>query len=759
MDDGRPSRSRPAEPPLYFHMEQAPKHPTTLLQADEFPYRPQTHPGSCFSSQSHHIPHQHVGPQPNARREEKTSTARIKQADTRPISQEQLVAEVKGIYAGLVMVEDKCIEVDVAKTNPRQQWHALIAVPRALLHEHHDFFLSFQHPSASPSPPHEHRDFFLASQHPFPSPGVRRLASKYAMPARMWRHGIHTFLELLWRHGIHTVLELLHRGLPVSLAHMLTFTVYHEHSMMEHKLAFIYPAYSMMALLYETVPAFENTWIECLGDLDGYRMAIEDDNVRDRTDASSHRMAIEDDNVSVGDAWTEVGSEWCNKASDRLPTTGRLYHHLAILARPKAMQQLFYYNKALCVAITFVSARESIMTLFDPVMAVDSNSGWQPRRPSTEHAFVKTQEVMFASERVDKLSKQLDEFMATLDSHIGHSKPRLLEPGYHMAISNCCAVLGYGSTSNPIRSLINQTRTHKPETGIGDAAAVHISRPWRDLDRRTDLPIGLRHIGLIANPSNPSEGVPPASSALNGVHSHNKRLHGHRVNNPPLWNLRSGVISRILRLFIPLFGISVVLAGDPWYLHVPKVLLLGVSAMGSFGTGMASLNLDMADPARGDGPAHMSLRIAASLLVGILAVGYSFWFLLSHARKTRRFISGMFCASVFWLIVRLVRGSSDRDKTSGGGSDYIWLDELNLLGCVATVVGILNAQRSMFSPAEAEEDDEPGDLRDTRGDVESQEEGRRLNARRDEDGAGGRLMGLMEIGTSSVSAVSQVAGA
>ena len=36
-----------------------------------------------------------------------------------------------------------------------------------------------------------------------------------------------------------------------------------------------------MALLYETVLAFENTWIECLGDLGRYRMAIEDDDVRD----------------------------------------------------------------------------------------------------------------------------------------------------------------------------------------------------------------------------------------------------------------------------------------------------------------------------------------------------------------------------------------------------------------------------------------------------------------------------------------------
>lgn len=167
---------------------------------------------------------------PDESAEEEPPTKLIKQPETRPISQDQLVAEVKGIYAGLVMVESKCIEVDNAQSSQsetklnHEQWQALIALHRTLLHEHHDFFLASQHPSASPA--------------------LRRLASKYAMPARMWRHGIHSFLELL-RHR-----------LPASLEHMLTF---------------IYLAYSMMALLYETVPAFEDTWIECLGDLGRYR--------------------------------------------------------------------------------------------------------------------------------------------------------------------------------------------------------------------------------------------------------------------------------------------------------------------------------------------------------------------------------------------------------------------------------------------------------------------------------------------------------
>ncbi|GKT52621.1 EST/SMG-like protein 1 [Colletotrichum spaethianum] len=278
----------------------------------------------------------------------------IKQPETRPISQEQLVAEVKGIYAGLVMVESKCIEVVNAQsstkdTGPKlnnEQWQALIALHRTLLHEHHDFFLASQHPSASPA--------------------LRRLASKYAMPARMWRHGIHSFLELL-RHR-----------LPASLEHMLTF---------------IYLAYSMMALLYETVPTFEDTWIECLGDLGRYRMAIENENLKDR------------------EVWNSVSRHWYSKSSDKAPTTGRLYHHLAILARPNALQELSYHLKSLCVPVPFLSARESIMTLFDPHL-----DGSPTRLHPVDAAFVRAHGILFSGKNSDKFESSADNFIGGIDS-------------------------------------------------------------------------------------------------------------------------------------------------------------------------------------------------------------------------------------------------------------------------------------------------------------------------------------------------------
>ncbi|KAK4136928.1 hypothetical protein BT67DRAFT_195365 [Trichocladium antarcticum] len=387
-DDGTAPRPRPYEMSNVASQQRPRASPASLPRPHRQPIRP-----------------------PAPAEDESTAAEIIRQPETRPISQEQLIAEVKGIYAGVVMVESKCIEVDNTQTsqasqhNPanklnNEQWQALIALHRTLLHEHHDFFLASQHPSASPA--------------------LRRLAAKYAMPARMWRHGIHSFLELL-RHR-----------LPASLDHMLTF---------------IYLAYSMMALLYETVPAFEETWIECLGDLGRYRMAIEDDDIRDR------------------EVWTAVSRHWYSKASDKVPAIGRLYHHLAILARPNALQQLYYYSKSLCVAMSFTATRESIMTLFEPILAPPPNLQ-QARLPPAEYAFVKSHAILFSGRQYETLEPTMDEFFQLLDNHIGRSTRRWLESGYFISIANICALMGYASETNPIVRALKDT--HPSESPAQD---------------------------------------------------------------------------------------------------------------------------------------------------------------------------------------------------------------------------------------------------------------------------------------------------
>ncbi|KAL8894031.1 MAG: hypothetical protein Q9192_004692, partial [Flavoplaca navasiana] len=316
------------------------------------------------------------------------------QPETRPISHAQLVVEVKGIYHGLVMVEQKCIEVDEKqlaaalerdpskKTDLKDgQWQALTALHKTLLHEHHDFFLASQHPSASPP--------------------LSKLASKYTMPARMWRHGIHAFLEVL-RHR-----------LPASLDHML---------------AFIYIAYSMMALLYETVTTFEDTWIECLGDLARYRMAIEDSNTGDR------------------EIWGAVARSWYNKAADRRPGIGRLYHHLAILARPFSLSQLAYYTRSLSSVEPFDSARGSVMALFQPVL--DGKTFSHHRMKALELAYIKMHGVLFDRPQDEETFREtlISIQNGLLDAYIDRITSNFKEQGLYIATANIAGLFQYGGS-------------------------------------------------------------------------------------------------------------------------------------------------------------------------------------------------------------------------------------------------------------------------------------------------------------------------
>jgi len=345
----------------------------------------------------------------------------ILQPETRPISEEQLINEVRGIYAGLVMVEKKCVEIDQQQSQTSnklsdEQWQALIALHRTLLHEHHDFFLASQHPSASPA--------------------LQRLASKYAMPARMWRHGIHSFLELL-RHR-----------LPESLDHML---------------AFIYTAYSMMALLMESVPTFEDTWIECLGDLARYRMAVEEADLRDR------------------EVWAGVARYWYNKAADKSPNVGRIQHHLAVLARPNILQQLFFYTKSLICKQPFLNTRESIMLLFNPILDPTESAHRESGRPHhlpVMTAFVSAHGTMFTSGFISTFIKFGDEFITYLENQIGRVGSKWREQGVQIASANFASMLEYGNPDGIMMRILSKS------IPIGDSptSRVHQAREyWTDL--------------------------------------------------------------------------------------------------------------------------------------------------------------------------------------------------------------------------------------------------------------------------------------
>jgi len=120
-----------------------------------------------------------VGTEPDSKAEVHTEGLQmLRQPETEPISLDQLRLEVKNIYAGLTMVEAKCIDVDERHLGASReqdpapgaflrddQWQSLTALHKQLLHDHHDFFLASQHPSSNHS--------------------LMGLAAKYNMPGRL----------------------------------------------------------------------------------------------------------------------------------------------------------------------------------------------------------------------------------------------------------------------------------------------------------------------------------------------------------------------------------------------------------------------------------------------------------------------------------------------------------------------------------------------------------------------------------------------
>ena len=390
----------------------------------------------------------------------RTSWRMMPEPKTRPISQDKLMTEVKTIYAGLVILEAKCVEVvskqvadaktsaaaAASTTRPPapplndEQWRALVALHRNLLYDHHDFFLASQHPSAEES--------------------IKRLAQRYAMPARMWRHGIHSFLELL-RHR-----------LPDSLEHMLTF---------------LYLAYSMMALLYDTVPKFEDTWVECLGDLGRYRMAIEDDDLHDR------------------DTWTNVARFWYRKAADKDPTVGRRYHHLAILAQPHLLPQLANYGRSLTCVQPFLGARESVLNLFEPLLKAPAPSAHhRPRPPSMEEHLVRAHGMLFTGTRLGDVQSVIRHYLASLDQLLDRATGRWKEQGVLLLVANAAALFEYGSTDARLKLVFDQSKMQEDVDAYDEAAPAGISsaRPAIQPDFRSSVQLAV-HL-----PSDHSSGIP-----------------------------------------------------------------------------------------------------------------------------------------------------------------------------------------------------------------------------------------------------------
>ena len=145
---------------------------------------------------------------------------------------------ITAIYANLVLIEAKLREIGEnylqteAQTHRKisnDTWGNISALHRKLLHEHQDFFVASQHPSASCA--------------------LKSLASKYSMPTRKWQHGIHAFLKMLRQRG------------PDTLEYMRNF---------------VSSTSTVIGQLMESVPGMMNQWTKISKGLEEYDSVLGD---------------------------------------------------------------------------------------------------------------------------------------------------------------------------------------------------------------------------------------------------------------------------------------------------------------------------------------------------------------------------------------------------------------------------------------------------------------------------------------------------
>lgn len=233
-----------------------------------------------------------------------------------------------------------------------------------------------------------HAMFMDAALRPGLPASLHSLPQTYNVPNRLWQVAFHSLIERMrgflpsWRSC---------QGLTVSeaIAHDEGCGVNRQlkSELLELMTEFIYYAYSYYTNLLESenFRAFRGNWIENLGDLARYRMAIarialemeepsmailarettspsnsaplepeESENV-EVTDEDSH--LDQRDNASVGSAalrewdleekevWRSTAQDWYAQALALAPGNGRLHHRLGVITRDDELQCLYHFCK------------------------------------------------------------------------------------------------------------------------------------------------------------------------------------------------------------------------------------------------------------------------------------------------------------------------------------------------------------------------------------------------------------------------------
>lgn len=223
-----------------------------------------------------------------------------------------------------------------------------------------------------------HHDFLTLSLDPLIPASLHTLPVKYNIPARLWQTGFHLLLERMRYTWITNAPTSNHAFSASSRAPGASSQRDNKMSqkVLEYLTDFIYDAYSYYTNLLEeqVLSSYRTAWIEALGDLARYRMAVAshiaateksqdgfDQGYYGKNDVGgvSHPARIDDDDshdnpadqppfpsgASIGaevaqswnleerETWRTTARDWYAMGLAEKPGEGRLHHHLALLCR------------------------------------------------------------------------------------------------------------------------------------------------------------------------------------------------------------------------------------------------------------------------------------------------------------------------------------------------------------------------------------------------------------------------------------------
>lgn len=301
---------------------------------------------------------------------------------------------------------------------------------------------------------------------------LRSVPDKYNLIMRLWLNGFHRPLENLRRCAFNNSVVAL-----------------------EHLQDFIYYAYTFYSCLYEeeNLLVYRSSWVESLGDLARYRMAVSElvtsktshstsltqsavsqvpgisDDVAMSTTVDDTKVSQISDNPvlpkgnspSVGieaaramelpperEKWRNIAREWYSNGLIEYPGTGRLHHHMGFLCKEfgegEELRGLYHFIKSMTTLQPFTTARESILALWSPSA--------QLRRSSPEahvsDLFILLHGMLFTNIQRDDFQSTLSRLLERLQIEEIEERDWMM-----MAVVNIGSILEYGRPTAVLKQI------------------------------------------------------------------------------------------------------------------------------------------------------------------------------------------------------------------------------------------------------------------------------------------------------------------